>query len=663
MTHRRYLILCTILWLVAGPWLLLPTQATALTVAALLVLLASRLGSRRWGGYGLRPTWMDGFVAVYLLLVALAYLVSPLPALSLPKFTAAIWGAFGYFLAQDWLETPQALRRFAVGLGLAGVGLALLGLVVVAWPTSAQVVDLRFLYRRLPQLGLVHRNEMAGLQLLLLPFVVAWWRWSPAGWRRWLALAGLSLFVVLLLFTQARAVLLSGVAMLAAWWLWGRLPLRRVGLAVLALLLVLVVGLGVVVSRPGAGYAQLLAIVSRLDAGSKTDLAAGSAGGTAAAQSDAIGSWTTRLELWRAAGQMLADYPALGAGLYTFYPVAKANYVFQVVGFDSDLRHAHNLWLQAGASFGWPGVLLFGLWWGLLLAALWQTGRAGNSRDWPPLARLWGVSLVGFLAYGLVDVVTLGHRTAVLVWLVLAGAAVIVRETRSLTRPGWALVLAPPLLLLLLLPFWPRNLAYIRLDRVQLAGSGHLPAAASLAGDSRRLGLRAFLEGDDAAALAAWQGDAAARADAGDAGDAGDAAQFAQGRGFQAHRARDLATAERFYSLAVALGADNSQVYYWRGLVRLDLADPAGAAADLAQAVRAAEAEATDDTWRALLHFQWGRALAGQADWAAALAQANEAIALDGTPVRYYELLGDVLTALGDPAGAAAAYERAGAGP
>ena len=112
------------------------------------------------------------------------------------------------------------------------------------------------------------------------------------------------------------------------------------------------VGLGVVVSRPGAGYAQLLAIVSRLDAGSKTDLAAGSAGGAAAVQSDAIGSWTTRLELWRAAGQMLADYPALGAGLYTFYPVTKANYVFQVVGFDSDLRHAHNLWLQAGASFG-----------------------------------------------------------------------------------------------------------------------------------------------------------------------------------------------------------------------------------------------------------------------------------------------------------------------
>jgi hypothetical protein len=161
--------------------------------------------------------------------------------------------------------------------------------------------------------------------------------------------------------------------------------------------------------------------------------------------------------------------------------------------------------------------------------------------------------VAGFLAFNLVDVITLGHRPALLLWLVLAGVAALVRlSDQPFHVPRPVVLAAPALLLLLALPFLSRNLANLRLDRYVLRGDGALPAVEAFTGDVRRQGLVAFYGSADGLALAYWQQDP-------------QGAQFAQDRGFVAHRAGALEDAQRLYTLALALHGDNARTLYWRG--------------------------------------------------------------------------------------------------
>jgi tetratricopeptide (TPR) repeat protein len=62
---------------------------------------------------------------------------------------------------------------------------------------------------------------------------------------------------------------------------------------------------------------------------------------------------------------------------------------------------------------------------------------------------------------------------------------------------------------------------------------------------------------------------------------------------------------------------------------------------------------------QAWIYFDWGHLLAQQEEWAAAVEAYEQAIDLRPNLGYYYQALGDVLSRLGDDAGAAAAYDRA----
>jgi tetratricopeptide (TPR) repeat protein len=297
---------------------------------------------------------------------------------------------------------------------------------------------------------------------------------------------------------------------------------------------------------------------------------------------------------------------------------------------------------------------LLGLW-GTVLAGLWTADRQ-RLPSAPREARLFGSAVAGFLAFSLLDVISLAQRPGVLIWLVLGGIAVLLRRQRPSWRPPpWLLAL--PLVLALLLSATPalsRNVARLRLDRAQLQTEVPSPALATgLAGDARRLALLATLQGDDQTALRYWRDDAGAIA-------------YLRQRGFLAQREGDAAAAigwydMGWYDMALVLDPTLAQLIYWRGQARETLGYFEAALGDYATAVHLMAEQGADDALAARMLTYYGRALLRGGDVEQAVVVLRQAVARDPSQADTYRQLGDALLAAGDEQAAAAAYERAGA--
>ena len=442
----RYWLFSAIIWIVALPWLLFPDQLPWLTAGMALLLVGLRVGARLWQGRFFPPTPLDSFILLYLAFAAISQCFSPVPDAGMPKLFVLIQGVTGYYLIREGVGTPRRQTWLVTGLAGALAVAAALALFTLEWP-ARQIINLRFLTDRLPHLGgsfTVHFNEMAGLLVLLLPFLLATaWRTRQRPWpQKALACAALVLVGGVLLLTQSRAALISLILAASAAFIWSRrssrlLPPLLGGAALLVIVLLL---------ASGQGQAWL----ATLDALSKV--------GTVTPT-----SWLVRLEIWRNAAQMLRDYPLFGAGFYAFDATSRANYPFALIGPGFDLTHAHNLWLQTGATLGWPALVTMIALWLTLAHGLW---RQGSSQ---PLARLYGASIVGYLAFNCFDLVGLEQKPGIFVWLAMAGGAALLPPLTAATHPRrtalWRWM--PVVTTLLLLPLLPRNLANNTLDQVR----------------------------------------------------------------------------------------------------------------------------------------------------------------------------------------------------
>lgn len=354
-----------IVWALIWPLLLLPDREPVATVfaAACLGLVIAYI-AKRHGSWP--PGLIGGFLLVYLSLSLVAYFLSPVPDLSLRRLTALIAGAAGYGLALTWLKEDYGRsRRFASGLALAGGVVSLLALFIVEWP-SRYLIDLQTVVNKLPHISrdfYLNNNEAAGVMLLLLPIASALFLHLKHK-TRFIYLVSAMGMAVLLLLTQSRNAFLGVLFAIVAGILWGRIRFRYV----LAVLLFLVILPFAVVALGESTDIQSAELVSAVDMGSK--------GGFSQDQ-----SWLSRLEIWSAAVQTMRDYPAVGAGLYAFAPISRANYVYQVVDPHFNISHAHNLFLQTGASLGWAGWLVIVGLWITVMYALWRTSESYPSPD------------------------------------------------------------------------------------------------------------------------------------------------------------------------------------------------------------------------------------------------------------------------------------------
>lgn len=634
------------LWAAAVPWLLFPTIAPVLTAVSLILLLFLLFTNRSTPRFSLPATTINGYLLVTLILTGIAYLVSPLPQISLPKLTVTLLGLITFFLILPRLNQTSEIERLITILALCAGFMVLAGFFSLEWP-ERQIINLQPITNRLPHLSgsfSINYNEMAGTLLMLLPFSLAAFRGQIGRSNKLIFLLILIASAIMLFFTQSRSGILGLFFISLTWRFWGRIPLRRIipALLILALLLILIFIL------MGYSPSDLLDWLSRLDASSK--------------QGDVPAtSWLTRLDIWRVGRQLLNDYPVIGSGLYTFDPVSRANYIYETILPTFNLTHAHNLLLQTGASLGLIGIVAIVGIWTAVLASLWQTGRSDDEKI-RRLSAVFAASAAGYLFFNLFDTITFGQKPGVFIWVILAGSIslsrlAVKRSTASHSPPrqryqwaGQKLALYGPLLILIILllsPALPRNLANLQLDKARLQSKSDLTlSAADFPEDARRAGLAEYLAGNREKALSIWRTDP-------------QSTDYLQSQGTIALLSGNLSRSITWYDLALDITPDSAVTYFWRGIANEERGTQAIAEADFRRASEFAEVSEVSLSTTAVIQYRIGLLLARKEDWPGAADAFARAAALQPQISTYYEELGDALTALGDQTGASNAYQKA----
>jgi O-antigen ligase len=162
------------------------------------------------------------------------------------------------------------------------------------------------------------------------------------------------------------------------------------------------------------------------------------------AQTPALYTLESRIEIWSRAVSAIRDFAFTGMGMNTFRLLVHRLYPLYTVALGRDIAHAHNLWLQAALDLGVPGLVAYAaLWLGaaVMLAGIWRAaseseaagpaaktdgGAAGRGLAdlWPAsfghaIAAGLGGGLLSHFVYGLTDAVTLGAKPGVVWWLML----------------------------------------------------------------------------------------------------------------------------------------------------------------------------------------------------------------------------------------------------
>jgi putative inorganic carbon (HCO3(-)) transporter len=396
-------------WLALGlatPIFWFPQRLPLLTGLALLVIPVSWLARLRAGRLGRRSG-----VELPLVGLLLATCLASVPvfdaSLAAPKLLGVALGAAVLLLVVNSVNSAPALERAVRLLGLLTWALAGVGLLATDW-TTGKLPGLQPVLARVPGVlrGIVpntggaglNPNELAGVLTLVLPVLAIWTAVSWRGHRRGQAalLGGAALVGGgLMVASQSRGAITGiGVALLLSLGLW----LRRL-------------------PRPGRGlvaaYLALVALGVWLAIRISLAWIAGADRST-----DALDSFSARVEIWRAAVAMLRDFPLTGIGLGQFSPVLHLYYPSPLIADQQFVPHAHDLYLAYLTELGLPGALAWAVLVGVVLRAALRGRRAAvPGVRWMATGLLLGVA--GFLVFGLVDAVAPGARGGLVLWTVL----------------------------------------------------------------------------------------------------------------------------------------------------------------------------------------------------------------------------------------------------
>lgn len=425
-TGSYYKDMMVVVLLLAAPFLLFPRGYGLLALMALPGLWGLR---RLMVGRIIPRSPLDGPILVMLIMTLLSLVTTFELSFSIGKVAGLLLGIVVYYAVIDLSPDEVSLRRLLVFFILAGLGIALLGILGTRWPDKFPLLQavLEGLPGALRQMRGAedgfNPNQVGGVLLFFVPLQLmlgGYWlgrlRSSEtsrkAGSFVALLLTGLSTLITggVLLLTQSRGALgglvIGLLALAAVRTRWGK------GLALAA----------------AVALAWLLfngSLSSLLGPGLETENA-----GTI--------SLAARVEIWSRAVEGLKDFP-LGMGMNNFRRAMPVLYPVFSVNSTGDIAHAHNHLLQAGLDLGLPGLVAYlALWLGAGFMLL-QTSRYAPR----PLYRAVALGLLGGLTahfiYGLTDAVALGAKPGFVFWWALG----LVAATYSLSQQSAAVETLP----------------------------------------------------------------------------------------------------------------------------------------------------------------------------------------------------------------------------
>src|SRR5580704_8567455 len=232
-------------------------------------------------------------------------------------------------------------------------------------------------------------NELAGLLLALLPFLVALLLCTKGAFKKLVLIlcGGLGFFVLLL--TGARISLMALLAM-------GIFAILRSKRKVISLTVAVVLALVVWFSLPAQYQKRYLTVKQYAEGGQLDD------------------SNKFRLEIWSAGWKMILDHPILGVGAGQFPTAYGTIYAGR---FHTAWMNPHNLFLQVTAELGIVGLIVFSY----FLIQIWRANRWVLRETKSPALQV-------------------NHAFAAACYFMMVGIGVVSTVSHTLYRPYWYLL-------------------------------------------------------------------------------------------------------------------------------------------------------------------------------------------------------------------------------
>ena len=314
-------------------------------------------------------TPLDWATGSFVALAAASLVVSQNKGVSLREFRVIVLEpALLYWMIRTGVRDRAVLRRLAVSLLVAGVAVSAYGLYQYVFEGEAIVVEgvrrMRAVYGSPNNLSLFLGRVIPLALAIALAGVTPWLRRASA------LVLGVLVLCLFLTFSRGGWLLSLPAGCLTVALLRG----RRTTVMTVAILL-----LGLALLLPIAGTERLTSLLNLEQ-----------------------GTTFRRVELWKAAWDMIRDFPVTGVGLDNFlyrYP----DYMRPEAWEEPNLSHPHNIILDFWTRLGIAGPVVLA---GLLLAffraalALYRRLPEGDERA---IILGWIASMVSLLAHGMVD--------------------------------------------------------------------------------------------------------------------------------------------------------------------------------------------------------------------------------------------------------------------
>ena len=366
----------------------------------LLALFIPVLGAR-WAKYGRvwTPTPLDGWLLALLALMIVNWAAAPYTRgfimFSRPLFGVALYGAF-----VEHARERRNLDRLLTATTWLALLVGLLSLTATQWNSKSAplspIIDVLPTLQGFPGAeGGFNANEIAGAITWLQPLAIgiAAYRWRVR--QPYMGALSAAILLTAGVFLGQSRLAIIGIG--AAMGLLALVAVRQKAVRVLALVvLVLAAGLEYVIFSYPVQVTRETGLSSR-------------------DEQSLIG----RQDIWGSALNILRDYPLTGVGMSMFRD-GRVRERYPAPGYRGTvLPHAHNEWLQVGADFGVPGIVVFAGWHlaaGSMLIYSWRKGSDGQKT----IAAALLAALLAHGVFGLADAITLWDRFIFVYWWLLA---------------------------------------------------------------------------------------------------------------------------------------------------------------------------------------------------------------------------------------------------